>query len=657
MRVAHAVLGAAVGAAWLVLPAVTEAVDAPAPVTGAGPVASATTNAQDETSPVDLILPVATLGVVGVLAAYAYVRRTRRARIRTTPGGAPAGPPAHGPAALRELDERTRRLLVQADDCVRASREELAFAEARSGTAAVEPFARALREAEGELAAAFGMRQRYDEGVPAEESARRQALAGIVGRCQEAGRRLDAAAAGFDAMRGLEQGEGVREALALAEARFRELTARTGSAEGVLAELAERYGPSASTPVTGYAEQAKDRLVFATARLNDAHQSADAADHLRAAARLRTAESAIAQTATFVHAIERLATELSEATELIPAALTGAEVEVAGARERLAWAVEVAAAGASGVVLEGGGSAGAGVAGSAEETVGGGAGVAGAAEKTTAGGAGVAGAAEAPVGGDGGVPGAADETLGGDGGVPGTAREAVEGSRGLRGPAPVAGADQGTARGAAGMTGPAPGAVEGSRSMPGPAAVAGAVDVPLGELRARVVHADFALGSVREEVVGGVYDPLDVLRRIVRAVEPLATGRAAVVPVAGVLVARSAVAAASDYVTTHRGAVGATARTRLAEAQRLLGTEPVEASTADALARQARELAEQDVRLHGTPVVGPAEHASGIGGAVLGGILLTGTPTDGGPAASGSLAPPSYGGPDTRTRRGTPPPH
>jgi hypothetical protein len=98
--------------------------------------------------------------------------------------------------------------------------------------------------------------------------------------------------------------------------------------------------------------------------------------------------------------------------------------------------------------------------------------------------------------------------------------------------------------------------------------------------------------------------------------------------------------------------VGGEARTRLAEARRLLAP-PVPAPagrgpreeladlvSADTLGRQAHELAEQDVRLHGHPLDGPGHDISGLTGAVLGGILLPGD----GPA-------PSFGGPRTRARR------
>ncbi|MFD7433608.1 hypothetical protein [Streptomyces sp. NPDC059861] len=531
VRVAHALLGGVIAILWLVWPELTASSsgDRPAALAPTAPARSAAAQ-EEETSTADLVLPLVALGTAAVLAAYTYVRRTRRTRTRTTPGGPTSATPPAPSHPLTPLDEQSQALLVEADDCVRASREELAAAEATSTPRAMKPFAQAVREAEWELSAAFAMRQRYDEGVPAEASARRQALAGIVGRCTEAGRRLDAQAAGFDAVRGLERD--IRSALEAAEVRFREVAGRTSAAESALAELGRRYASTASAPVVGFVEQAKDRLVFTTVHLNQARQAADANDPGLAAAHLRAAEGAIAQGATFETAVERLAGELSTAEKLTGAALTGAEAEIAGARQRMA---------------------------------------------------------------------------------------------GAEAEAEVAGARQRT-------TGPAGGA----QTSP-------AARIPVGELKSRIMHADAVLAGVRETLTGGPYDPLDALRRVVRAVAPVAAGWAGVLPVAGELVARSTTAGAADFVATHRGAVGAEARTRLATARRLLTEAPL---TADALARTALHLAEQDVRMHGTSAPATTPHSTGVGGALLGGILLAGDSTTGPPT--------SFGGPGTRARRNFP---
>ncbi|MFI9807231.1 hypothetical protein ACIHEJ_23190 [Streptomyces sp. NPDC052301] len=327
VRVAHAVLGAVVGAGWLMLPVMTVGSHDPVPGASVGTVASAAAPQQDGTSTADLVLPLVAGAAAVLLAGYGYVRRTRRARTRTTPGLVSAHPPAPTPA---DTERQARAALVLADDCVRTSREELSFLPDRGEE--TEPFWHALRAAETELSAAFAIWRRYEQGVPEDAVARRQALVGVVGRCAEAGRRLDAEAAGLDRLRGLE-GPGSGAALEVAEDRFRELTARTVAAQDTVIALHDRYTPSATGPVSGYVEQAKDRLVFATARLNEARRAADTGEPERTAGPLRAAEGAVAQAGVLVGGVERLAAELREAAELVPAALTGAEAELAVVRK------------------------------------------------------------------------------------------------------------------------------------------------------------------------------------------------------------------------------------------------------------------------------------------------------------------------------------
>jgi len=95
--------------------------------------------------------------------------------------------------------------------------------------------------------------------------------------------------------------------------------------------------------------------------------------------------------------------------------------------------------------------------------------------------------------------------------------------------------------------------------------------------------------------------------------------------------AQAAVAAAQDFIATRRGAIGATARTRIAEAERQLThaltiarTNPVDALRAAqqsvALATSAMQSAQSDVAaFNGGGSYGPS--GSGYGGAALGGIL------------------------------------
>ncbi|WP_373302415.1 TPM domain-containing protein [Streptomyces gelaticus] len=287
------------------------------------------------TSGADLILPVAVVGGAAAAAGYAYVRRRRRATTRTTPGakgwgpasGGPGGPPA--PTPLPELDARAKEVLVETDNAVRTSEEELGFATARSGEEAAAPFAEAVGYAKGELTAAFRLRQQLDDAFPEDDATRRRMLDEIIGRCAGADSRLDAVAEDFDRLRGLERD--ASQALVTAETAFRALAGRVPAAESALAAMRERYARSASASVAGEIEQAKDRLLFATSNLNRARQSVDGADHATAAVHLRAAEGAVDQVATLVDAVDRRARELAEAADRLPGALTGAETDLAEA--------------------------------------------------------------------------------------------------------------------------------------------------------------------------------------------------------------------------------------------------------------------------------------------------------------------------------------
>ncbi|KIF03174.1 fibrillarin, partial [Streptomyces sp. RSD-27] len=171
------------------------------------------------------------------------------------------------PAPLPELDARVRTLLVETDDAVRTSTEELGFATAQFGEEAVAAFTAAVAYARGELTQAFRLRQQLDDAHPEDDATRRRMLDEILTRCAEANRRLDAESAAFDRLRDLERN--APAALAAVEARFRELSGRTTTAEATLTALVGRYADSASAPVASNAGQAEDRLLFATTSLGE----------------------------------------------------------------------------------------------------------------------------------------------------------------------------------------------------------------------------------------------------------------------------------------------------------------------------------------------------------------------------------------------------
>ncbi|MEW2552941.1 TPM domain-containing protein [Streptomyces zhihengii] len=510
----------------------------------------------------DLVLPVAVLGGVGALAAYAWVRRRRRTGTRTTPRGGQEGWGEPPPVPLADLDVKAKQALVDTDDALRTSREELGFAVAQFGEEAAKPFTAAVDHAQTELTSAFRVRQQLDDAYPEDEASRRAMLDEILGRCAEANRRLDAESADFDRLRALEQN--APEALAAARVAFDDVNGRMISAEAALGVLRERFAPTASAPVGGAVDEAGDRLEFAARSLDEAGRALGTDERGTAAVQVRAAEGAIAQAALLVDAVDRRAVELAEAAGRLPGALTETETDLAEARGLL------------------------------------------------------------------------------DGTPEGVATAALQG---------------------------------------------------------RVARARTVAGEVRQEIEAGPYDPIDALRRVEEADAALdealaaaredeqGTRRARALLDRALLGARAAVGAAADYIATRRGAVGSEARTRLAEAQRRLeraealsgdggsGGDPqaalVEAQQADAMARQAHTLAENDVRGYGSGFDGGfggpggfgasggfgggpgGRRGGGLGGAVLGGIILGGMLGGGrGPGGGGFGGPGSFGGGGTRGRMG-----
>jgi uncharacterized membrane protein YgcG len=171
------------------------------------------------------------------------------------------------------------------------------------------------------------------------------------------------------------------------------------------------------------------------------------------------------------------------------------------------------------------------------------------------------------------------------------------------------------------------------------ALVAGATD--RAGLQPQIARAESALDAADQALSETPPDPLAALRILEEAdialEQALSVARdaqtrarkAAASLERAVLSARSTVAAATDFISTRRGAVGPEARTRLAEAQRHLDLahqlgrdDPVaalgEAQQADQLARSALDLAQEDVQRWNGGGYGGG-YGGGFGGGGFGG--------------------------------------
>lgn len=278
-------------------------------------------------------------GIVGGGALLlSHRRRVRGAGARA--GNAPAAPgraraPGEQPTIpTRELAQQANAALIEVDNAVQTSEQELGFAQASFGEEAVTGFRQALEQARGELRQAFALRQRLDDAELEDEQTTRGMLTEILQLCRSADDRLDAQAEAFDRLRDLEGT--VPEVLAALGPRAQEVQARLPQEEQRLESMRGRYAATALAPVVGNVEQARQRLNAAQGELTEARSALDAGRRGEAVVSTRAAEDAVAQASTLLDGIARLETDLLEAGARIAAARTETEKDLAEARAMVA---------------------------------------------------------------------------------------------------------------------------------------------------------------------------------------------------------------------------------------------------------------------------------------------------------------------------------
>ena len=265
--------------------------------------------------------------LVVLLAAGLVLWLALRSRKRRSPTVTPARvTPASAPdptAGLsdEELSRRANALLVDADDAIKTSEEELGFAVAQYGTEATESFTSTVATAKQEVARAFQLRQELDDSTPEDPQTRRAMLAEIIRRCEVADQRLDAEADAFDALRDLEGRLDI--AIADVKAGRDASVSRLPEVRHTMQTLRSTYADSALRSVSDNIEQAQDRIQFASDALTQAEVDAQRGDRSAAAVAVRAAQEAISQASTLLGALKTVADDLATANGAVrPRSLT-----------------------------------------------------------------------------------------------------------------------------------------------------------------------------------------------------------------------------------------------------------------------------------------------------------------------------------------------
>ena len=289
-------------------------------VVGPGSTTEEPASSGDGISPV---LPI--VGGVAVVGVGVFV--FSRIRRRNKDGAVTSAPEQ---MTQQELDRRAGSLLVQLDDSLKTSEQELGFAVAQFGDAATADFTATLASAKAKVSQAFTLKQQLDDAQPDTAADQRAWTTQIIQLCEAADAELDAQADAFDELRQLEKN--APQELVEVRAATEAAVARKDAAAAALATLSSTYADSAVKPVAENVTQAAKLLDFAGSAATTAQQAIDAAKPSEAAIAVRTAQASVAQATQLFDAIDALGTNLADASTKLAAVVADTEQDLAAAR-------------------------------------------------------------------------------------------------------------------------------------------------------------------------------------------------------------------------------------------------------------------------------------------------------------------------------------
>ncbi|WP_426996389.1 TPM domain-containing protein [Pseudarthrobacter sp. N5] len=274
----------------------------------------------------------------GIVAAggagtYLYFRNRRRKAAQASsasygPQGAELDPLAG--LSVADLRKKSGSLLIEADDAIKSSEQELGFAQAQYGDSAIGNFTKALQEAKGHMSESFKLQQQLDDHIPDTEEQQRSWLGEIIRRSEAALASLQEQKADFDSLRELEKN--APQALAAVSAGAKEADAKIANAERSLITLRAKYADTALVQVSDNITQAKERLAFVQNATATAQEKLAAGESSLAAVAVRASEESLHQTNVLIGAIAKVSGSLDEARNGLEAAVVETSQDLAQAK-------------------------------------------------------------------------------------------------------------------------------------------------------------------------------------------------------------------------------------------------------------------------------------------------------------------------------------
>lgn len=264
----------------------------------------------------------------------ALVRRSRRAAAIRKRGAMPEHPdPADPFSTLTDEQVQTQAgsALVQADDAITSSREELGFAIAQFGESATAEFTTAVDQAKAKLSEAFDLKQKLDDEIEDTVHEQRAWNIRIIRIADEIDDLLDANTEAFDSLRKLEQN--APQELERVRRERAALAPVLAGAAPALAALSATYASEALSTVADNPVQAQERAGLADHAIEAAGQAIAAGRTGEAAFAIRTAEQSVAQATQLVQAITTLGSDLAAVETQAQALVAELQADVAAAQQ------------------------------------------------------------------------------------------------------------------------------------------------------------------------------------------------------------------------------------------------------------------------------------------------------------------------------------
>jgi hypothetical protein len=261
--------------------------------------------------------------VVAVVALYVVMRyrhrRRRAAELAAAKRVDATDPDALSELSLGALDDLSRWKVVDVDNAVRTSANELALTIEEFGEQRTQPFSSAVDNAKAALAQAFNVRQQLDDAIPETREQRRELLTEVIVAAARADTELESQREAFEEMRDLVVNAPMR--LDALTQQIVDLTARIDPAEQRMTELHNEFDSAALNSVTTNVTTAKDRLSFADQNLSRARDVAAkpvSGEQSALVDALRAAESALGQARSLLDAVDSAANDIRHAVATLP---------------------------------------------------------------------------------------------------------------------------------------------------------------------------------------------------------------------------------------------------------------------------------------------------------------------------------------------------